>query len=223
MISGELNLAIGGLPIRPEINREVAFSPRMIQFSLAPAYQASPQKSERHRRSLYRYRVRGLPDPLLEVLHQPDTQESCEMRLQSSGAPQALSLWNSDTMQQRALACAHRFTHSSASEEDPVVRTFLGILGRKPRKDEWKRCSDFPNDMVAYHASKTPTANPYPTYLSRSLVEEFSGLAFNIPRASTCLPGLRIRFTIRGHAPRNPSTGGSLPPPAQQQRIPFVY
>ncbi len=178
MISGELNLAIGGLPIRPEINREVAFSPRMIQFSLAPAYQASPQKSERHRRSLYRYRVRGLPDPLLEVLHQPDTQESCEMRLQSSGAPQALSLWNSDTMQQRALACAHRFTHSSASEEDPVVRTFLGILGRKPRKDEWKRCSDFLNDMVAYHASKTPTANPYPTYLSRSLVEEFSGLAF---------------------------------------------
>jgi hypothetical protein len=100
------------------------------------------------------------------------------MRLQSSGAPQALSLWNSDTMQQRALACAHRFTHSSASEEDPVVRTFLGILGRKPRKDEWKRCSDFLNDMVAYHASKTPTANPYPTYLSRSLVEEFSGLAF---------------------------------------------
>ena len=95
------------------------------------------------------------------------------MRLQSSGAPQALSLWNSDTMQQRALACAHRFTHSSASEEDPVVRTFLGILGRKPRKDEWKRCSDFLNDMVAYHASKTPTANPYPTYLSRSLVGSF--------------------------------------------------
>ena len=39
--TGELNRAVGGLPVMPEINMEVALQPRMIQFSLAPAYQPS--------------------------------------------------------------------------------------------------------------------------------------------------------------------------------------
>ena len=40
-ITGELNNEMGGLPIMPEINMEVALQPRMIQFSIAPAYQPS--------------------------------------------------------------------------------------------------------------------------------------------------------------------------------------
>ena len=36
--TGELNPEVGGLPVMPEINMEVALQPRMIQFSLAPAY-----------------------------------------------------------------------------------------------------------------------------------------------------------------------------------------
>ena len=31
--TGELNPAIGGLPVMPEINMEMALQPRMIQFS----------------------------------------------------------------------------------------------------------------------------------------------------------------------------------------------
>ena len=46
-ITGELNTTVGGLPIRPEMNMEVALQPRMIQFSLAPAYQpiAPPRRN----------------------------------------------------------------------------------------------------------------------------------------------------------------------------------
>ena len=40
-VTGELNPALGGLPIMPEMNLEVALQPRMIQFSLAPAIQPS--------------------------------------------------------------------------------------------------------------------------------------------------------------------------------------
>ena len=43
LATGELNTARGGLPVNPEINREAAFGPRKIQFSLAPAYQPSPK------------------------------------------------------------------------------------------------------------------------------------------------------------------------------------
>ncbi|SVC35082.1 uncharacterized protein METZ01_LOCUS287936, partial [marine metagenome] len=54
----ELNPAIGGLPVMPEINMEVALQPRMIQFSIAPAYQPSRTPDERNRRTIYAYRVR---------------------------------------------------------------------------------------------------------------------------------------------------------------------
>jgi hypothetical protein len=56
--TGELNRALGGFPVMPEINMEVALQPRMIQFSLSPAYQPSRTPTERNRRTIYAYRVR---------------------------------------------------------------------------------------------------------------------------------------------------------------------
>ncbi|MEM7232011.1 MAG: PSD1 and planctomycete cytochrome C domain-containing protein, partial [Planctomycetota bacterium] len=44
-VTGELVRTGGGIPIRPEINMEVALQPRMIQFSVAPAYQPSRTKA----------------------------------------------------------------------------------------------------------------------------------------------------------------------------------
>lgn len=40
-VSGELNLEMGGLPIFPEINMEVALQPRHVMGSVAPAHQPS--------------------------------------------------------------------------------------------------------------------------------------------------------------------------------------
>ncbi|MFP6764555.1 MAG: DUF1549 and DUF1553 domain-containing protein, partial [Planctomycetaceae bacterium] len=62
-VSGELNREMGGVPIMPEINLEVALQPRMIQFSIAPAHQPSRTPAERNRRTIYTYRVRGQADP----------------------------------------------------------------------------------------------------------------------------------------------------------------
>ena len=70
--TGELNPAIGGLPVMPEINMEIALQPRMIQFSIAPAYQPSRTPAERNRRTIYAYRVRGQADPFLEVFNKVD-------------------------------------------------------------------------------------------------------------------------------------------------------
>ncbi|MGH7127792.1 MAG: DUF1549 and DUF1553 domain-containing protein, partial [Planctomycetaceae bacterium] len=70
-VSGELNPEMGGVPIRPEINREVAFQPRQIMGTYAPAYQPSPLPEDRHRRSIYALRLRGLRDPFMEVFGRP--------------------------------------------------------------------------------------------------------------------------------------------------------
>ena len=106
--TGELNRQVGGLPVMPEINMEVALQPRMIQFSLAPAYQPSVKPKDRNRRSLYAYRVRGQPDPFLELFNQPNPNDSCEERVSESVTPQAFTLLNSDLMNDRATALALR-------------------------------------------------------------------------------------------------------------------
>jgi mono/diheme cytochrome c family protein len=52
-VSGELNREVGGIPVRPEINREVAFQPRQVMGTFAPVWQPSPRPEQRHRRSIY--------------------------------------------------------------------------------------------------------------------------------------------------------------------------
>ncbi|MGY8696036.1 MAG: DUF1553 domain-containing protein, partial [Verrucomicrobiia bacterium] len=52
-ITGELNTEMGGFPVMPEINMEVALQPRMIQFSIAPAHQPFNTPDKRNRRSVY--------------------------------------------------------------------------------------------------------------------------------------------------------------------------
>ena len=88
--TGEIQTEQGGLPVMPEINMEVALQPRMIQFSLAPAYQPSPKPEQRNRRTIYAYRVRGMADPMLELFNQPNPNDSCEMRDSASVSPQRL-------------------------------------------------------------------------------------------------------------------------------------
>ena len=97
-ITGELNPVVGGLPVMPEINMEVALQPRMIQFSMAPAYQPSANAGSAIAAAIYAYRVRGQADPFLEVFNQPNPNESCELRDAAAVSPQAFTLMNSDLM-----------------------------------------------------------------------------------------------------------------------------
>ncbi|MBB3209825.1 mono/diheme cytochrome c family protein [Rhodopirellula rubra] len=189
-MTGELNLEMGGLPISPEINMEVALQPRMIQFSLAPAYQPSRLPEQRNRRSLYAYRVRGQADPMLELFNQPNPNESCERRDVAAVSPQALTLLNSDLMTDRSIAMALRLQNGAPEkftddEQDREMSTTLLVeaafrimLGRTPRPDELSRLSEYVADMRVYHSNVEPVPTQYPTEITRSLVEEFTGKPF---------------------------------------------
>ncbi|GIW98293.1 MAG: hypothetical protein KatS3mg111_1626 [Pirellulaceae bacterium] len=106
--SGLLNRQVGGIPCRPDLNHEVAVQPRQIMGTYAPVYQPSPDPADRHRRSLYALRLRGLPDPMLEVFNQPSSDRPCELRESSTVAPQSLTLMNSPFSYNRAAALALR-------------------------------------------------------------------------------------------------------------------
>ena len=169
-ISGELNAEIGGLPVMPEINMEVALEPRMIQFSLAPAYQASRTPKERNRRTIYTYRVRGQPNPFLEIFNQPNPNDSCEKRVTSTATPQAFTLMNSEIMSDRSIALALRIQKEADTMELKVKRAIQLTFGRVPNKNESKRLQNYIREMHQYHEAHHPTKKKYPVSIVRSLV-----------------------------------------------------
>ncbi len=177
-LAGELNLEAGGLPISPEINMEVALQPRMIQFSLAPAYQPSPTRAQRNRRTVYAYQVRGQPDPFTEIFNQPNPNESCEQRESAAVTPQVFTLLNSDMMTDRSIAMALRIEAERKEAAEQVERAFALTYGRQASAAERERLCHYLVDMTAYHQTALVQPTTYPISITRSLVEEFSGRVF---------------------------------------------
>jgi hypothetical protein len=178
-VSGELNTEMGGVPIMPEINMEVALQPRMIQFSIAPAHQPSRTPEERNRRTIYAYRVRGQADPMLEILNQPNPNESCETRDSAAVSPQAFTLLNSDAVTDRSINFALRLIDENKDDHTAQIRRGINLMfGRNPSEAEAKSLSDYYAEMRSYHAENKPKKIEYPKYVTRSLVEEFTGEPF---------------------------------------------
>ena len=177
-ITGELEESRGGLPTKPEINMEVALQPRMIQFSLAPAYQPSPSPELRNRRTIYSYRVRGMADPFLEIFNQPNPNDSCEMRDVASVSPQVFTLLNSEVITDRSIALAQRLEEEASEQMQQIGLGFSYVLGRSPSADELQRMTTYVKEMQDYHEEVMPERPNFPTRITRSLVEEFSGEPF---------------------------------------------
>ena len=157
---------------------EVALQPRMIQFSLAPAYQPSPTPEQRNVRTIYAYRVRGMADPFLELFNQPNPNDSCADRDAAAVTPQAFSLMNSATMIDRSIALALQLESEASAPEEQVRKAFHGMFQRQPSEKELRRLTNYVSDMKAYHAVHHPEPTSYPLEITRSLVEEFSGQPF---------------------------------------------
>jgi mono/diheme cytochrome c family protein len=176
--SDELNRVLGGLPVLPEINMEVALQPRMIQFSIAPAHQPSRTPEQRNRRTIYAYRVRGQADPFLEVMNQPNPNDSCEFRDTAAVSPQAFTLFNSDVMVDRSIGLALRVQELESKPAEQISQAFVRALGREPSKAEQSSLLGYYTEMLDYHAEVEPKPVTYPTEVTRSLVEEFTGKPF---------------------------------------------
>jgi mono/diheme cytochrome c family protein len=178
LVTGELQDRQGGLPIMPEINQEVALEPRMIQFSIAPAYQPSRTPAVRNGRSVYAYRVRGQADPFAELFNQPSPNESCDMRESAAVTTQVFTLLNSDQMTDRSIAFAARLEAECETASAQIDRAFQLALGRGATAAELTRLVAYLAEMVAYHRDHPAEAVSFPTEITRSLVEEFSGEVF---------------------------------------------
>ena len=173
--SGEMNLEVGGLPAKPDINQEVAQQPLQIMGGTASVYEPDALPRQRNRRSLYAEKLRGLRDPFFETFNQPGSDNSCELRETSTIAPQALTLINSTEMQDRALAFAHRLATRKQDDEATLTSAFQLALGRSPGKAEttdfiqaWKAATD-------EESKRTLQPPTFPTVIERTVRAEKTG------------------------------------------------
>jgi hypothetical protein len=178
-VTGELNPTLGGIPVRPELNPEVALQPRQVMGTFAAAWEPSTRPERRHRRSIYTLRLRGLRDPFSEVFNQPSPETSCEGREASTVTPQVFSLLNSVSMRSRALALAALQMRESNSRKSAIEWVFRRALGRPPTASEATACLKHLGAMTARHRSiQSPRTKP-PREVVREAVEENSGVPFS--------------------------------------------
>jgi mono/diheme cytochrome c family protein len=177
--SGELNRQVGGIPCRPDINPEVAVQPRQIMGGTASVYEPDPLPKQRNRRSLYAEKIRGLRDPFLETFNQPGPDKSCELRETSTVAPQALTLFNAEEVQDRALTFAARLMNDDASDEEKVKRAFELALGRPAKENEVNACLRHWEDATREEKSKRYEAKEFPSQVLRTVMAEKTGQPYD--------------------------------------------
>jgi mono/diheme cytochrome c family protein len=177
-ITGELNPEAGGPGVFPEINWEVARQPRHIMGSIAPAYIPSPDPRQRHRRTIFAFRYRTLPDPLLEVFNRPGADISCERRDETTVTPQVFAWFNGQYVHDRALALADRIHKQGQPIEDQVRAVFREVLGRSPGASELEMSLEHVQQMLAQHQLHDPPRVDPPQTVRRSYVEELTGEDF---------------------------------------------
>lgn len=177
-VSGELNPTLGGIPNRPEINLEVALQPRQVMGTFAAAWKPNPHPEQRHRRSIYALKLRGLCDPMMEVFNTPAPDFSCEFRDANTITPQVFALFNSNTSYNRSLAIADRVLKETATEEDAIQRCFALVFGRPASPQDIHLCLSHWHQMREVQRKIIPTSAKPPTEILREAVEENTGERF---------------------------------------------
>jgi hypothetical protein len=138
-VSGQLNPKRFGPAMKPSIPKAALEA----NTDKEKVWQASDER-EASRRSIYAFIKRGLVVPMLETLDLADTVSSCPQRQVTTVAPQALSLFNGDFVNQQAKHFAARLKREAG--DDPAKQITLAwrlALCREPTADEMAEMRSF--------------------------------------------------------------------------------
>jgi mono/diheme cytochrome c family protein len=178
MVSGELNAALGGIPIRPDMNLEAALQPRMIMGTFAPSYVPNPLAKDRNRRSIYAHKTRGHRLPFMETFNQPGSEKSCELRDQSNITPQVFAMFNGQEANDRALALAARAVGEASDDAAVIDRLFQLLFSRQPRAEERSDVIGHWHHMTRLQEKLNPRPYKPPSEVVREAIDENTGKPF---------------------------------------------
>ena len=128
VVTGELNLKMGG----PGFD---FFKTKGGLSGFPPVEEFGPDKL---RRMIYSHKIRMEQVPIFGAFDCPDAGQPTPQRTQSTTAIQALNLFNSNFVYDRAKAVAQRIHREAGDDVDrQVSATFQLMLGRVPSKTEF--------------------------------------------------------------------------------------
>jgi hypothetical protein len=132
------------LLISERLNRKMG-GPSDQQFSMKPGIHVTPlidylafgwDKPEGHRRSVYRFVFRTLPDPLVDCLDGADPSQLTPARNVSITPLQALALLNNEFTLVHSRAFAASLEKASGDKEKQIAIAVERVWGRPATKEE---------------------------------------------------------------------------------------
>ncbi len=102
-----------------------------------PSYWKPAEAPQRYRRSVYGFRKRSMPDPVMSSFDAPNADTACARRVRSNTPLAALTALNETIFVESARALALRVLRESASEDaERANYAFLLCTARAPNNDE---------------------------------------------------------------------------------------
>jgi hypothetical protein len=131
--SGLLDPTVGGRSVFPPLPHFLVEPPA----SYGPKVWPEDHGPERYRRSLYTFRFRSVPYPVLEVFDAPNGDSACVRRARSNTPLQALMTLNEPVFLECARALGLKtLREGGASDEERMTYAFRRCLARTPAKAE---------------------------------------------------------------------------------------
>jgi hypothetical protein len=135
LATGQLNAEAYGPSFYPQLSAEV-----LAGQSRPGAGWGNSSESERNRRSVYIHVKRSLLTPMLTAFDLPDPDRTCEARFMTLQPGQALSLMNSEFIDEQAGRLAQRVSELAGSDRrrqiDHAIRCVLGRAATPQEIDE---------------------------------------------------------------------------------------
>jgi cytochrome c553 len=149
-VSGQLNPKRFGPAMKPGIPKAALEA----NTDKEKVWQPSDER-EASRRSIYAFIKRGLVIPMLETLDLADTVSSCPQRQVTTVAPQALSLFNGEFVNQQAQHFAKRLKREAGNDpEKQITLAWKLALCRNPSPDELAKMRTFLQDQPLEQACR---------------------------------------------------------------------
>ncbi len=137
-VSGTLNTQMFGKPVFPKL------PPEILAQTKEGIWLDREDGPEVWRRSIYIYRKRGLPFPLLDVFDLPNQNISCGARNVSTVPTQALALMNDEFIVRQAQLFANRLEEAAPGDlQKQVELGYRLALSRPPESEERKLALEF--------------------------------------------------------------------------------
>ncbi|RPI89838.1 MAG: DUF1553 domain-containing protein, partial [Planctomycetaceae bacterium] len=131
-VSGLLTHKVGGPSVIPPVPQNV------LDYNYVyPAYWKPAEGAERYRRTLYGFRKRSMPDPVMSNFDAPNADFACARRIRSNTPLAALTGLNETIFVEAARALALRILREGGTTDaDRATRAFLLCTLRQPSARE---------------------------------------------------------------------------------------